>query len=203
MDNITDEALEKNDYFADYDDYEDYSQDNNENTMIKVWIYLDAIALLSVAFFLFISILINLANISTVAGHIGLRASGYFHLIASFSVFNIVYFVTKLIFLALTSLSKFELMPTFLSEWIGNNAWITRFFSDLVVALIGLQILLLAVMTIEHRFNLSNHFYFKPRGQTCMRVTLTLIIFAVVIICTIVVFFLRTTESMFDITGKK
>ena len=69
-----------------------YEQQDGESVL---WIYLDAIALISVAFFLLISLIVNLANITTVAGHHGLRASGYFHLIASFSVFNIVYFVIK------------------------------------------------------------------------------------------------------------
>ena len=88
-------------------------------------------------------------------GHSGLRATGYFHLIASFSVFNIVYFVIKLLYLALTS--DFINLE-FLADWLNENGWLKRFFSDLVIAIVGLQILLLSVMTIEHRFNLSRWF---------------------------------------------
>ena len=132
-------------------------------------------------------------------GHSGLRATGYFHLIASFSVFNIVYFVVKLLYLALTS--DFINLE-FLADWLNDNGWLKRFFSDLVVATVGLQILLLSVMTIEHRFNLSRHFTFKPRGQTCMRVTMTLIIFALVIVVTVLAFLIRNMTLDFDITGK-
>ena len=98
------------------------------------------------------------------AGHSGLRATGYFHLIASFSVFNIVYFVIKLLYLALTSLTSDFINLEFLdskqtlADWLNDNGWLKRFFSDLVIAIVGLQILLLSVMTIEHRFNLSRWF---------------------------------------------
>ena len=35
---------------------------------------------------------------------------------------------------------------------------------EISVALIGLQILLLCVLTLEHRLDMSRHFYFKPKG---------------------------------------
>ena len=135
-------------------------------------------------------------------GHSGLRATGYFHLIASFSVFNIVYFVIKLLYLALTTLTSDFINLEFLADWLNENGWLKRFFSDLVIAIVGLQILLLSVMTIEHRFNLSRHFTFKPQGQTCMRVTMTLIIFALVIVVTVLAFLIRNMTLDFDITGK-
>jgi len=137
-----------------------------------------------------------------VTGHSGLRATGYFHLIASFSVFNIVYFVIKLLYLALTTLTSDFINLEFLADWLNDNGWLKRFFSDLVIATVGLQILLLSVMTIEHRFNLSRHFTFKPRGQTCMRVTMTLIIFALVIVCTVLAFLIRNMTLDFDITDQ-
>ena len=91
-------------------------------------------------------------------GHSGLRATGYFHLIASFSVFNIVYFVIKLLYLALTSLTSDFINLEKFADWLNDNGCLKRFFSDLVIAIVGLQILLLSVMTIEHRFNLSRWF---------------------------------------------
>ena len=149
---------------------------------------------------LYVTVLLLIS--SWVTGHSGLRATGYFHLIASFSVFNIVYFVIKLLYLALTTLTSDFINLEFLADWLNENGWLIRFFSDLVIAIVGLQILLLSVMTIEHRFNLSRHFTFKPRGQTCMRVTMTLIIFALVIVVTVLAFLIRNMTLDFDITGK-
>ena len=118
----------------------------------------------------------------------------------------------QLLYLALTYKFFEYILPhtdEFLSEWFGDeeNDWIKRVFGDLVTAMVGLQILLLAVLTIEHRFNLSSHFYFKPRGQTCMRVTMTLIIFTLVIVCTAVALLIRIPSEKLDLdlklTGKK
>ena len=92
------------------------------------------------------------------AGHSGLRATGYFHLIASFSVFNIVYFVIKLLYLALTTLTSDFINLEFLADWLNDNGWLKRFFSDLVIATVGLQILLLSVMTIGLFMSLPNFF---------------------------------------------
>ena len=105
---------------------------------------------------LYVTVLLLIS--SWVTGHSGLRATGYFHLIASFSVFNIVYFVIKLLYLALTTLTSDFINLEFLADWLNENDWLKRFFSDLVIAIVGLQILLLSVMTIEHRFNLSRWF---------------------------------------------
>ena len=41
------------------------------------------------------SVILNLANISTIAGHYTLRPCGYFHIVALFSAFNIVYFTLE------------------------------------------------------------------------------------------------------------
>ena len=60
------------------------------------------------------------------AGHSGLRATGYFHLIASFSVFNIVYFVIKLLYLALTTLTSDFINLEFLAD-LGISHWLYRF----------------------------------------------------------------------------
>ena len=73
----------------------------------------------------------------------------------------------KLLYLALTYKFFEYILPhtdEFLSEWFGDeeNDWIKRVFGDLVTAMVGLQILLLAVLTIEHRFNLSSHFFSLP-----------------------------------------
>ena len=47
----------------------DYEADNqDENIVPNIQIYLDLIALILVAFFLFLAVFLNLANISTVAG---------------------------------------------------------------------------------------------------------------------------------------
>jgi hypothetical protein len=47
----------------------DYEADNqDENIGPNIQIYLDLIALILVAFFLFLAVFLNLANISTVAG---------------------------------------------------------------------------------------------------------------------------------------
>ena len=47
----------------------DYEADNqDENIVPNLQIYLDLIALILVAFFLFLAVFLNLANISTVAG---------------------------------------------------------------------------------------------------------------------------------------
>ena len=91
-------------------------------------------------------------------GHSGLRATGYFHLIASFSVFNIVYFVIKLLYLALTTLTSDFINLEFFADWLNDNGWLKRFFSDLVIATVGLQILLLSVMTIGPSMSLPNSF---------------------------------------------
>merc|ERR1719400_2969737 len=117
MANATGEALEESAYLPAPLDYEADNQDENIGPNIQI--YLDLIALILVAFFLFLAVFLNLANISTVAGHSGLRATGYFHLIASFSVFNIVYFVIKLLYLALTSdfINLDILGPDILADW--------------------------------------------------------------------------------------
>jgi len=151
--------------------------------------------------FLILSIPVDLANISTIAGHSGLRPSGYFHLVTLLSAFNIVFFILNFLVLALEALTLYELVPQVIFKILSVNAWISKALYDLIVGLVGLQILLLCVMTMELRFDLSRHFYFKPKGQTCMRVFLTLLAFAMVIIALAVVSLIRTTDIFWDTTA--
>ena len=65
---------------------------------------------------------------------------------------------------------------------------------ELVLNLVGLQILLLCVMTLEHRFNASRHFYFKPKGQNCMRIILTLLVIGLVVGCITLSSFIQRTN---------
>ena len=165
------------------------------------------------------SVILNLANISTIAGHYTLRPCGYFHIVALFSAFNIVYFTLETLRQAcfflkesgqlLGKRSKFQSnfffildKNAFKNDCISTSQecnWIELFLSknlikccrfgiwtfsvdllpettrdmievhlpalkEISVALIGLQILLLCVLTLEHRLDMSRHFYFKPKG---------------------------------------
>ena len=146
------------------------------------------------ALFLLLCIPVNLANISTIAGHLSLRPSGYFHLVTLFSAFNIVFFIVNFLVLALQALTVYELVPQVIHQILAGHVWMSKALYDLQVGLLGLQILLLCVMTMELRFDLSRHFYFKPKGQTCMRAFLTLLAFLLVIISLAVISLIRTTD---------
>lgn len=136
---------------------------------------LDLVASGFVALVLTLSVILNLANISTVASISRLRSCGYFHILALMSAFNVVYFVAKALLVAFITLERLALMPEFISDWYKMNNWMGDMTSDLMFGLVGLQILLLCVMTLEHRVNLSRQFFFKPKGQTCMRSFLTIL----------------------------
>ena len=146
------------------------------------------------ALFLLLCIPVNLANISTIAGHLSLRPSGYFHLVTLFSAFNIVFFIVNFLVLSLQALTFYALVPQVINQIMSVHSWISKALYDLQVGLLGLQILLLCVMTMELRFDLSRHFYFKPKGQTCMRAFLTLLAFLLVIISLAVISLIRTTD---------
>ena len=150
-------------------------------------------SLLSILFLVF-SIPLDLANISTIAGHSGLRPSGYYHLLTLFSAFNIVFFILNFLVLSLEALTLYDLLPEVIRQILSVHIWISKALYDLIVGLVGLQILLLCVMTMELRFDLSRHFYFKPKGQTCMRAFLTLLAFVLVIIALAVISLIRTTD---------
>ena len=114
------------------------------------------------------SVILNLANISTIAGHYTLRPCGYFHIVALFSAFNIVYFTSETLRQACFFLKEFgiltfsiDLLPETTRKMIEVHL---PALQEISVALIGLQILLLCVLTLEHRLDMSRHFYFKPKG---------------------------------------
>ena len=91
------------------------------------------------ALFLFISFILNVANISTVASHNGLRSSGYFHLVALFSAFNVVFYTVELLLLALVTLKKFDILPNIIHQ-LGSG-WIKQLFRHVVHAQLTLQLL--------------------------------------------------------------
>ena len=187
---------------------QDLGEDQNEdqrplNFVLQILQRPEVLGSLLSGLFLILSIPVDLANISTIAGHSGLRPSGYFHLVTLLSAFNIVFFILNFLVLALEALTLYELVPQVIFKILSVNAWISKALYDLIVGLVGLQILLLCVMTMELRFDLSRHFYFKPKGQTCMRVFLTLLAFAMVIIALAVVSLIRTTDIFWDTTAGK
>ena len=153
-----------------------------------------------VALCLILSVILNLSNISTIAGHFCLRPCGYFHLVALFSAFNIIYFIMEGIRRACELLQEFGLfneennclqLPENTKEFIERHM---DPLDELVLNLVGLQILLLCVMTLEHRFNASRHFYFKPKGQNCMRIILTLLVIGLVVGCITLSSFIQRTN---------
>ena len=158
-----------------------------------LWSLLQLVAFFKVGFLLLITVVINLSNISTIAGHNGLRSCGYFHLIVLYSVFNIVYFLLQLFDLALVFV-----MPQSISDYFANLDGMDLYLRDIIMAFIGLQILLLCLLTLEHRLNLSRHFYFKPKGQTCFRVFMTFLALSMVIATLAIVFLLRFTEVFYS-----
>ena len=177
------------DIFAVFEDFgEGQNEDQTSENIVLQWLLNPNIIGCAIsAIFLLLCIPVNLANISTIAGHVGLRPSGYFHLVTLFSAFNIVFYMINFLVLAIEAL--FEWMPDIIRQIFKVHMWI----SDLVIGLIGLQILLLCVMTMEHRFDLSRHFYFKSKGQTVSRVVLTLTAFLLVTVSLVVTSLIRTT----------
>ncbi len=168
------------------------------NHVPQLWLLCSAA---SVAILLLLAIVLDLSNVSTVAGHGNLRGSGYFHLIAMLSVFNIIYFVFKLIWLLFDLLQAHDSLlqlPDFIQTFMDANEWLEPVLWDVTAGLIGLQILLLCVLTLEHRMNLSRHFYFKPRGQTCMRTFMIFVAFSLVIVSLAMSSMLRTTDLIMD-----
>lgn len=159
---------------------------------------LDLVASGFVALLLVLSVVLNLANISTVASISRLRSCGYFHVLALLSAFNVVYFVAKALIVAYNALERLALMPSIISDWYLTNSWIGEMISDLLFGLVGLQLLLLCVMTLEHRVNLSRQFFFKPKGQTCMRALMTILALALVSACLTVSSLIRFTDVIFS-----
>jgi len=141
------------------------------------------------------SVILNLANISTIAGHYTLRPCGYFHIVALFSAFNIVYFTLETLrqacFFLKESGQLLDLLPETTRDMIEVHLPALK---EISVALIGLQILLLCVLTLEHRLDMSRHFYFKPKGQTCMRVFLTVSALGLVILSLTMSFLIQRTD---------
>jgi hypothetical protein len=181
----------------DYDLNDTYIYDESDELDVD-WSYLYLVAFGFTSCLLVASLFLNVANICTVASHNGLRSTGYFHLVALFSTINIVYFVIATFMEAITTLSIFQLLPSAIAGLIGQNFWLLQTISDVNNGLLGLQILILCVMTMEERLNLSRQFYFKPKGQTCFRIFLTFMAFIVAIISLVIITLLRMTDVFFN-----
>lgn len=177
------------------EDYFSPPQEEIINNDLVFFLQLVAGGLVSVL--LVLALILNLANIATVAGHVGLRGSGYFHLVALFSVFNVIFYVFKLKMLLIEVIKEID-FGQFITDVLSQNPWIEVLLNDLVMALVGLQLLLLSLLTLEHRLNLSRHFYFKPKGQTCMRIFMTLMAFLLVIVCLTLATLIRTTDLLWS-----
>ena len=92
MENLTDSYKDIIETLA-LDHKENYRE--NEATFDFYWLLLLLVGLSGFCFIL--SVILNLSNISTIAGHFCLRPCGYFHILALFSAFNIVYFIFETI----------------------------------------------------------------------------------------------------------
>ena len=92
-------------------------------------------------------------------------------------------------------ISTLELLPEHTRDFINLHMPI---LDEITVSLIGLQILLLCVLTLEHRLNMSRHFYFKPKGQTCMRIFLTLTAISLVIASFTLSFLIQRTNLIWS-----
>ena len=196
MENLTDSYKDIIETLA-LDHKENYHE--YEATFDFYWLLLLLVGLSGFCFIL--SVILNLSNISTIAGHFCLRPCGYFHILALFSAFNIVYFIFETIRQSCKFLNEtgdgelLELLPEHTRDFINLHMPI---LDEITVSLIGLQILLLCVLTLEHRLNMSRHFYFKPKGQTCMRIFLTLTAIGLVIASITLSFLIQRTDLIWS-----
>lgn len=199
-------------YFAeDYhdDNNEDYYDDNYtmgdssqeelvpaEEVLFVDWTLLEFVALCITIVFMVLSLVLNLSCIGTVAKLGILRTNSYFQIHVIFSTLHIVYFILAFLSRAIHVLGHFELLPESIGILLAHHSWLFQGLKDLLSCLLGLLLLLLCVMTMEHRMIMSRDYLHKQKRQTCLRTFFTIMAFVLALGTLAVISLIRHTTLL-------